>query len=98
RATGGHTRAARREVDLPEPQAVDAPGLGPVGQLEDVPESRGLGRPVTHLLDEQANMHDVASLDRSSIVESRACPRHTRAISSVTPAVHPIRTGRVTHG
>ena len=56
------TERDRREVDLPEPQAIDTPGLGPVGQLEDVPERRGLGRPLPHLLDEQANVHDVASL------------------------------------
>jgi hypothetical protein len=39
----GDHRARRREVDLAEPEAVDAPGLRSVGQLEDVPERRGLG-------------------------------------------------------
>src|SRR5262249_4246157 len=53
----GDHRASRREVDLAEPDAIGAPGLGPVRQLEDVPEGAGLAGPLTHLLDEESEVH-----------------------------------------
>src|SRR5439155_1012286 len=59
---GGDHRARRREVDLAEPDAVDAPGVRPLGQLEDVPEGRALARPLAHLLDADPEMHGVTNL------------------------------------
>jgi hypothetical protein len=44
-------------MDLPEPDAVDAPGFRPVGLLEDVPERLDLARPVTNFLDEDPEVH-----------------------------------------
>src|SRR5256712_3688408 len=55
----GDHRARRREVDLAEPDAVDPQRVGPLGQLEDVAEGRGLARPLTHLLDEEPEVHGV---------------------------------------
>src|SRR5438552_4272559 len=54
-------RARRRKVDLAQPYAVQAPGLSLIGQLERVPERRDLIPAVAHLLDEDPEVHDVAS-------------------------------------
>ena len=77
---GGDHRASRGEVDLPEPHAVDAPRLGPVGHLEDVPEGRGLAGPLTHLLDEQPEVHGVPSRTDTARRHRSVRPR---------PRVHP---------
>src|SRR5437867_3801286 len=50
-------RPRRIEVDLSQPHAVDAPRLGAIGRLEDVPEGGRLVGALAHLLDEDPEMH-----------------------------------------
>jgi hypothetical protein len=61
---GGDHRALGVEMDLTKPDAVDPPRLGSVGHLEDIPKGRGLARPLTHLLDEEPEVHGVPSRPR----------------------------------
>ena len=62
---GGDHRANGIEVDLPQPDAVDAPGLGRVRQLERLLEGLALTRPAAHLLDEDPEVHRRLSRSRS---------------------------------
>ena len=54
---GRDHRARGREVDLAEPDAIDAEGVGALGGVEDVAEGRGLRRPLTHLFHEEPDVH-----------------------------------------
>src|SRR5882724_1630815 len=74
-------RAVRREVDLAEPDAVEAPVLGALSQLEGVPERRDLVRSVAHLLDEDPEMHGYWP-PRTRAARPRGA-RHTRPAPSV---------------
>jgi hypothetical protein len=56
---GGNDGAGRSEVDLAEPDAVDAPELGPVCHLEDIAKRGRLARSVAQLLDEDTEVHGV---------------------------------------
>ena len=44
-------------MDLAQPDAVRAPGLGALRRLERVAERGGLARPLAQLLDEDADVH-----------------------------------------
>src|SRR5256714_1383522 len=59
---GGDHRSNGIEVDLPQPDAVDAPGLGRVRQLERLLEGLALTHPAAHLLDEDPEVHRRLSL------------------------------------
>src|SRR5262249_42863969 len=54
---GRDDRAGRVEVDLAEPHAIDTPGLGRLGDREDVPERAHLVHSTPHLLDEDPEGH-----------------------------------------
>src|SRR5262249_58144238 len=45
------------EVDLAEPHAIDPQRVGPLRRVEDVAEGGRLVRSLTHLLDEESDVH-----------------------------------------
>src|SRR5262245_8151715 len=55
----GNDRAVRCEVDLAEPDTVEAPVFRALSQLERVTERRDLARSVAHLFDEDPEMHGI---------------------------------------
>src|SRR5262245_11270009 len=88
---GGDDGPRRREVDLAEPHAVGAPGLGAVGQLEHVAEGGRLVRPLPHLLDEDPEVHGLppSPLARAIVDQSRA-PFPGSRWSRISPGERPM--------
>jgi hypothetical protein len=78
-------------VDLAEPDTVESPRLGRVGELERLLERRRLARLAATLLDEDAEVHGAqlpgALRARKSLKPSRGCAdvsQVARAISSLS--------------
>src|SRR5215510_4508170 len=96
---GRDDRAGRVEVDLAEPHAIDTPGLGRLGDREDVPERAHLVHSTPHLLDEDPEVHgSLRSLTASPSPEQYRSlwllpPARTRR-----PTPTSIRCSRTTRG